>query len=234
MGRLILRTAIANLRSRPLQTGLVALILTAASATLALAVSLRAGAADPYEQIARATNAADVHVLARPGRCVGAPGLGPDRGGPRLRRRLRGRPGQRAQQARQPRPGARGRRCRAAAHRPAEGDRRALAVEGARRGRARPDLRAQRRLSPRRAPRAVVRGGPTPDRRGPRGRPRRRRVVGQRGDAAGHRTVAPRSARCSSCSSPTAMPAGRSSTACAGATSPTSSTRGTGARTART
>jgi putative ABC transport system permease protein len=63
MGRLIVRTAIANLRSRPLQTGLVALILVAASATLALAVSLRAGAADPYEQIARATNAADVHVL---------------------------------------------------------------------------------------------------------------------------------------------------------------------------
>ena len=37
------------------------------SATLALAVSLRAGAADPYEKIARATNAADVHVVrARP------------------------------------------------------------------------------------------------------------------------------------------------------------------------
>ena len=64
MARLIVRTAIANLRSRPLQTGLVALILAAASATLALAVSLRAGAADPFEQIARATNAADVHVLA--------------------------------------------------------------------------------------------------------------------------------------------------------------------------
>ena len=63
MARLIVRTAIINLRSRPLQTGLVALILVAASATLALAVSLRAGAADPYEQIARATNAADVHVL---------------------------------------------------------------------------------------------------------------------------------------------------------------------------
>ena len=67
MARLLVRTAIANLRSRPLQTGLVALILAAASATLALAVSLRAGAADPYEQIARATNAADVHVLVRPG-----------------------------------------------------------------------------------------------------------------------------------------------------------------------
>jgi putative ABC transport system permease protein len=75
MPRLLVRTAIANLRSRPLQTGLVALILTAASATLALAVSLRAGAADPYEQIARATNAADVHVLARPAGASALPGL---------------------------------------------------------------------------------------------------------------------------------------------------------------
>jgi putative ABC transport system permease protein len=63
MVRLLVRTALANLRSRPLQTALVALILAAASATLALAVSLRAGAADPYEKIARATNAADVHVV---------------------------------------------------------------------------------------------------------------------------------------------------------------------------
>jgi putative ABC transport system permease protein len=63
MTRLLVRTAVANLRSRPLQTGLVALILVAASATLALAVSLRAGAADPYEKIARTTNAADVHVV---------------------------------------------------------------------------------------------------------------------------------------------------------------------------
>ena len=65
MARLLVRTALANLRSRPLQTALVALILAAASATLALAVSLRAGAADPYEKIARATNAADVHVVGR-------------------------------------------------------------------------------------------------------------------------------------------------------------------------
>ena len=63
MARLLVRTALANVRSRPLQTGLVALILVAASATLALAVSLRAGAADPYEKIARTTNAADVHVV---------------------------------------------------------------------------------------------------------------------------------------------------------------------------
>jgi putative ABC transport system permease protein len=63
MARLLLRTAFANLRSRRLQTWLVALILAAASATLALAVSLRAGAADPYEKIARATNAADVHLF---------------------------------------------------------------------------------------------------------------------------------------------------------------------------
>jgi putative ABC transport system permease protein len=65
MARLLVRTALANLRSRPLQTSLVALILAAASATLALSVSLRAGAADPYEKIARATNAADVHVVGR-------------------------------------------------------------------------------------------------------------------------------------------------------------------------
>jgi len=65
MARLLVRTALANLRSRPLQTVLVGLILAAASATLALAVSLRAGAADPYEKIARATNAADVHVVGR-------------------------------------------------------------------------------------------------------------------------------------------------------------------------
>jgi putative ABC transport system permease protein len=64
MTRLVLRTALVNLRSRPLQTSLVALIIFAASATLAVAVSVRAGAADPYDQIARATNAADVHVFA--------------------------------------------------------------------------------------------------------------------------------------------------------------------------
>src|SRR5215212_5043166 len=63
MARLLVRTAFANLRSRRLQTWLMALILAAASATLALAVSLRAGAADPYEKIARTTNAADVHVV---------------------------------------------------------------------------------------------------------------------------------------------------------------------------
>ena len=67
MTRLLLRTAVANLRSRPLQTALVAVIITAAAATLALAISLRAGAADPYDQIARATNAADVHVFAPTG-----------------------------------------------------------------------------------------------------------------------------------------------------------------------
>ena len=83
MARLLVRTALANLRSRPLQTALVALILAAASATLALAVSLRAGAADPYEKIARATNAADVHV-------VGA--RRPRGAGPRARREGRRRP----------------------------------------------------------------------------------------------------------------------------------------------
>jgi putative ABC transport system permease protein len=67
MARLLVRTAFANLRSRRLQTWLVALILAAASATLALAVSLRAGAADPYEKIARATNAADVHLFVHSG-----------------------------------------------------------------------------------------------------------------------------------------------------------------------
>ena len=70
MSRLLLRTAVANLRSRPLQTALVALIITAASATLALAVSLRAGAADPYEQIARSTNAGDVHQFTCDSACT--------------------------------------------------------------------------------------------------------------------------------------------------------------------
>jgi putative ABC transport system permease protein len=73
MARLLVRTALANLRSRPLQTALVAIIIAAASGTLALAVSLRAGAADPYEQIARSTNAADVHVVAPGGRTDIAP-----------------------------------------------------------------------------------------------------------------------------------------------------------------
>src|SRR5690348_4681623 len=67
MTRLLVRTAVVNLRSRQLQTGLVALIIFAASATLAVAVSVRAGAADPYDQIARATNAADVHVFSSRG-----------------------------------------------------------------------------------------------------------------------------------------------------------------------
>jgi putative ABC transport system permease protein len=67
MTRLLLRTAVANLRSRPLQTTLVAVIVTAAAATLALTISLRAGAADPYDQIVRATNAGDVHVFAPSG-----------------------------------------------------------------------------------------------------------------------------------------------------------------------
>ncbi len=82
MTRLLVRTAIANLRSRPLQTALVALIVFAASATLALAVSLRAGAAAPYEQIARDTNAADVHVLVSPGARVDTSALARD---PRVR-----------------------------------------------------------------------------------------------------------------------------------------------------
>ena len=64
MSRVLLRTALVNLRSRPLQTALVGLIIFASAATLALAVSLRAGAADPYDQLARATNATDVHVFA--------------------------------------------------------------------------------------------------------------------------------------------------------------------------
>jgi hypothetical protein len=77
-------------------------------------VSLRAGAADPYEQIARATNAADVHVVARPAatsrRCpharrASAPPTDPS-----------GSLGvQRAQPAREPSPSRRGRRRAAAA-----------------------------------------------------------------------------------------------------------------------
>jgi putative ABC transport system permease protein len=80
MARLLVRTALANLRSRPLQTALVALILVAASATLSLAVSLRAGAAAPYEQLARATNAADVHVFLHGDRHADLPALAHARG----------------------------------------------------------------------------------------------------------------------------------------------------------
>ena len=108
MTRLLVRTAVANLRSRPLQTALVALILVAASATLALAVSLRAGAADPYEKIARATNAADVHV-------VGQADLAPLAHAPRRqgrRRALRARRRARAQPADELQPRPRGRRRR--------------------------------------------------------------------------------------------------------------------------
>ena len=141
MARLLVRTAIANLRSRPLQTALVALILVAASATLALAVSLRAGAADPYDKIARATNAADVHVVGhgRP-RAAGARAAAsrPPTGPFRAHRRARAAAGRRTQ------PRARRRRRAAAAHRPPEADRRALAVGRAGRGRARAPVRARR------------------------------------------------------------------------------------------
>jgi FtsX-like permease family len=66
--RLILRTAVANLRSRPVNSWLLALIIAGASASLTLAASLHSNASDPFDQTFRATNGADVHVLAFTGR----------------------------------------------------------------------------------------------------------------------------------------------------------------------
>lgn len=65
---LLLRTALANLRSRPLQTGLLAVVIGGAAASLALAMSLHKNASDPFDQIFNATNGADVHVLAFTGK----------------------------------------------------------------------------------------------------------------------------------------------------------------------
>lgn len=64
MFALTIRTALTNLRSRPLQTTLLAIVIAGAAASLALAVGLHASASDPFEQTFRATNGSDVHVLA--------------------------------------------------------------------------------------------------------------------------------------------------------------------------
>ena len=231
MARLLVRTALANLRSRPLQTALVALILAAASATLALAVSLRAGAADPYEKIARATNAADVHCRGRGdlAALAHAPGVKAAEGPFRLARRARPQPAHELQ------PRARGRRRAPAAHRPPEADRRPLAVRRAGRARARPPDRAQSRRPRRPAPdRPAARPAHRADRGRDRGLGRPRPLVGERGHArrAAARRRSP-SGACSSSSSPTATRAAPSSTTCAGATRPISSTPTTGATIAR-
>ena len=68
MSFLLFRTALANLRSRPLQSTLLAIVIGGAAASLALAFSLHKNASDPFDQIMRATNGADVHVMAFSGR----------------------------------------------------------------------------------------------------------------------------------------------------------------------
>lgn len=68
MFRLTLRTAFANLRSRPLNSFLLGVIIAGGAMSLALASGLHANASDPFKQTARATNSGDVHVLAWDGR----------------------------------------------------------------------------------------------------------------------------------------------------------------------
>jgi putative ABC transport system permease protein len=65
---LTLRTAVANLRSRPFNSFLLGVIIAGGAMSLALAAGLHANASDPFKQTVRATNGADVHVLAFDGR----------------------------------------------------------------------------------------------------------------------------------------------------------------------
>jgi putative ABC transport system permease protein len=68
MFKLTFRTALANLRSRRLNSVLLGIIIAGGAMSLALAVGLHANASDPYKQTARATNGLDVHVRAFDGR----------------------------------------------------------------------------------------------------------------------------------------------------------------------
>jgi putative ABC transport system permease protein len=62
--RLTLRTALANLRARPGASLLLGFIIAGGAMSLAVAAGLHANASDPFKQTARATNSADVHVVA--------------------------------------------------------------------------------------------------------------------------------------------------------------------------
>src|SRR3954447_24349756 len=64
MLRITARHVRTSLRGRPLQTGLIALVMACASATFALALNVRHGADRPYDQVFAATRGADVNVVA--------------------------------------------------------------------------------------------------------------------------------------------------------------------------
>src|SRR3954454_10554273 len=63
MLRITARHVRASLRRRPLQTALIALVMACASATLALALNVRDGADQPYDQVFDATRGADVNLV---------------------------------------------------------------------------------------------------------------------------------------------------------------------------
>jgi putative ABC transport system permease protein len=68
MLKLTLRTALANLRSRRLNTVLLGVIIAGGAMSLALSVAIHANASHPFEQTARATKSLDVHIAAFHGR----------------------------------------------------------------------------------------------------------------------------------------------------------------------
>src|SRR4051794_27681371 len=63
MWRITARHVRASIRARPLQTVLVALLMAASAATLALALNVRHGAEEPYDQVFDATRGADVNLV---------------------------------------------------------------------------------------------------------------------------------------------------------------------------
>jgi putative ABC transport system permease protein len=62
MLRAVARKAIADLRSRPLQAGLLFAVIAAAAMTLSLALNVQSGAAAPADRLRRETNGADLWV----------------------------------------------------------------------------------------------------------------------------------------------------------------------------
>jgi len=68
MFKLTFRTALANLRSRRLNSVLLGVIIAGGAMSLALSVGLHENASHPFKQTTSATNSLDVHVLAFDGR----------------------------------------------------------------------------------------------------------------------------------------------------------------------
>jgi putative ABC transport system permease protein len=68
MLRLIVRTALANLRSRRVNSLLLGFIIGGGAMSLAIAAGLHSNVSHPFDQTVRATNGADVHVIAFDGR----------------------------------------------------------------------------------------------------------------------------------------------------------------------